>query len=354
MGVRDTAGDVVDRGACSPAEAFANLVLSPQPCPRSRSRPRPRPSSASAAATPPPSVSTYTTDTADEERAAWTVHRALTSVASPCKHAPTPIASPLSPSPSPSALASQARTRRRPLFGLLARGHRRRSNTLDSPSRNFSVGLAVARAPQPSSQPGTSPPAGTGSGTHQTESSPSTPSQPALMTTAQVPAPHAHAQEPAALANTKASLKTWWNHFTFAQRAKKEAEEKKAAPGEGVVFGKPLKESLKYASVQISTANANGELYVWGYIPVVVAKWCVLRSCPVYLRPHPARSGLYLKENGACSLVARQSGPPFPEHKIRRDAPSPCTREGKIMLVELEIVSLVAARLVVCVLSMVY
>jgi hypothetical protein len=41
------------------------------------------------------------------------------------------------------------------------------------------------------------------------------------------------------------------------------------------VFGKTLKESLKYASVQISTANANGELYVWGYIPVVVAKWCV-------------------------------------------------------------------------------
>jgi hypothetical protein len=43
------------------------------------------------------------------------------------------------------------------------------------------------------------------------------------------------------------------------------------------VFGKPLKESLRYASVQISTANANGELYVWGYIPVVVAKWCVVR-----------------------------------------------------------------------------
>lgn len=39
------------------------------------------------------------------------------------------------------------------------------------------------------------------------------------------------------------------------------------------VFGKPLKESLKHASVQISTANSNGELYIWGYIPVVVAKW---------------------------------------------------------------------------------
>ena len=41
------------------------------------------------------------------------------------------------------------------------------------------------------------------------------------------------------------------------------------------VFGKPLGESLRYASVQISTANADGELCVWGYIPVVVAKWYV-------------------------------------------------------------------------------
>ncbi|EJF64820.1 Rho GTPase activation protein [Dichomitus squalens] len=105
------------------------------------------------------------------------------------------------------------------------------------------------------------------------------------MTTAHAPHtnPQAQTQEPAALAMTKAGLKSWWNSFTFAQRAKKEAEEKKAAGGaepQNVVFGKPLKESLKYASVQISTANANGELYVWGYIPVVVAK-----------------CGLYLKEN---------------------------------------------------------
>lgn len=104
---------------------------------------------------------------------------------------------------------------------------------------------------------------------------------------------------------TKASLKAWWNHFTFAQKAKREGEALSAyrsaffafftlsfcllhspltccplpyylgpdnAPHP--VFGKPLKESLSHASVQISTANSNGELYVWGYIPVVVAKWC--------------------------------------------------------------------------------
>ena len=62
---------------------------------------------------------------------------------------------------------------------------------------------------------------------------------------------------------------------------------------EHVVFGKPLKESLKHASVQISTANANGELYVWGYIPVVVAKWCVAISANIGLHPiHHIKSSL--------------------------------------------------------------
>ncbi|KAF8896430.1 Rho GTPase activation protein [Infundibulicybe gibba] len=78
---------------------------------------------------------------------------------------------------------------------------------------------------------------------------------------------------------SKASLKAWWSNFTFAQRAKKERDPYKDEPPH-TVFGKTLRESLQYASVQISTANSNGELYVWGYIPVVVAK-----------------CGLYLKEN---------------------------------------------------------
>jgi hypothetical protein len=102
---------------------------------------------------------------------------------------------------------------------------------------------------------------------------------------------------------TKASLKAWWNHFTFAQRVKRDAEQQKGEiprshrriahennylraveEGEHSVFGKPLRESLRYASVQISTANANGELYVWGYIPVVVAKWCACFFYIVYLQ----------------------------------------------------------------------
>jgi hypothetical protein len=95
-------------------------------------------------------------------------------------------------------------------------------------------------------------------------------------------------------APSKANLKAWWERF------RKKDEEKSAGalpytsplsvlcstavtlavPEEHPVFGKPLKESLKHASVQISTANANGELYVWGYIPVVVAKWWGVLSLP--------------------------------------------------------------------------
>jgi hypothetical protein len=120
----------------------------------------------------------------------------------------------------------------------------------------------------------------------------------------------AHAPPPL---QSKASLKAWWNTFSLAHSLKKDTVARAASaprprpcapsphshrpappppvPEEHPVFGKPLRDSHKYASVQISTANASGELYVWGYIAVVVAKWCVARArraCPCS-RP-PARS----------------------------------------------------------------
>lgn len=82
---------------------------------------------------------------------------------------------------------------------------------------------------------------------------------------------------------SKASLKAWWAQFSSQRR--KDADHKDGNPllsllflrsrlrPEHPVFGKPLQESLRYASVQISTSDSNGRLYVWGYIPVVVAKW---------------------------------------------------------------------------------
>ena len=46
-------------------------------------------------------------------------------------------------------------------------------------------------------------------------------------------------------------------------------------PPPGAVFGRPLEESLRRASVDIATADPCGSLHVLGYIPVVVAKWFV-------------------------------------------------------------------------------
>ncbi|WVR00062.1 hypothetical protein IAU59_007204 [Kwoniella sp. CBS 9459] len=71
-------------------------------------------------------------------------------------------------------------------------------------------------------------------------------------------------------------LKTWWKGF---REHEKEEEEEAQAAGPGV-FGVPLAQSIEYASVQVSTSGPDGSLYVWGVIPVVVAK-----------------CGLYLKEN---------------------------------------------------------
>ena len=47
------------------------------------------------------------------------------------------------------------------------------------------------------------------------------------------------------------------------------------------VFGVPLKTSITYANVAISLSNDKGESYIYGYIPIVVA-----------------RNGALLKEDG--------------------------------------------------------
>ena len=45
--------------------------------------------------------------------------------------------------------------------------------------------------------------------------------------------------------------------------------------GQPGVFGVPLQTSIRYANVEISFRDDEGELYVYGYIPVLVAKTCV-------------------------------------------------------------------------------
>ena len=48
------------------------------------------------------------------------------------------------------------------------------------------------------------------------------------------------------------------------------------------IFGIPLNVSIKYANVAISLTNDHGESFIYGYVPIVVAK-----------------CGVFLKEKGA-------------------------------------------------------
>lgn len=48
------------------------------------------------------------------------------------------------------------------------------------------------------------------------------------------------------------------------------------------IFGVPLQHSIRYANVAISLLNDEGQSYIYGYVPIVVAK-----------------CGVYLKEKGA-------------------------------------------------------
>lgn len=44
------------------------------------------------------------------------------------------------------------------------------------------------------------------------------------------------------------------------------------------IFGVPLAESIRYANVAISLTNEQGESFIYGYVPIVVAK------CGVFLK----------------------------------------------------------------------
>lgn len=51
----------------------------------------------------------------------------------------------------------------------------------------------------------------------------------------------------------------------------------RTVPSQGI-FGVPLQMSIRYANVAISLFNDEGESYIYGYVPIVVAK------CGVYLK----------------------------------------------------------------------
>ncbi|SMR42166.1 unnamed protein product [Zymoseptoria tritici ST99CH_1E4] len=70
----------------------------------------------------------------------------------------------------------------------------------------------------------------------------------------------------------KKDLASWWKNF---KRSDKKGHEPVATPG---IFGVPLQTSIRYANVAISLFNEEGQSYIYGYVPIVVAK------CGVFLK----------------------------------------------------------------------
>ncbi|GAA5949079.1 hypothetical protein JCM3765_004005 [Sporobolomyces pararoseus] len=103
---------------------------------------------------------------------------------------------------------------------------------------------------------------------------------------------------------SKASLLKWWKMFTSKDSKKQQQQQQNQQPsssqgyqqrppiggspgsnyvapgrglemgkdGKGRVFGVSLEQSLQYASVAISMVGQDGKQYVYGYVPIVVAK----------------------------------------------------------------------------------
>ncbi|KAF4595659.1 GPI biosynthesis protein Pig-F [Ophiocordyceps camponoti-floridani] len=68
-------------------------------------------------------------------------------------------------------------------------------------------------------------------------------------------------------------LKSWWKNFKLPSKHQEPSPAK--APG---IFGVPLRQSITYANVAISLIDERGQSYIYGYVPIVVAK------CGVYLK----------------------------------------------------------------------
>lgn len=56
------------------------------------------------------------------------------------------------------------------------------------------------------------------------------------------------------------------------------------------IFGVPLQQSVRYANVAISLFNDEGQSYIYGYVPIVVAK-----------------CGVFLKEKGEVKVSSWQT-----------------------------------------------
>ncbi|KZF23561.1 RhoGAP-domain-containing protein [Xylona heveae TC161] len=90
-----------------------------------------------------------------------------------------------------------------------------------------------------------------------------------------LPPTHAPAQPSSQAASppSKRDLISWWRQFK--KNAKREEDKVEAPTG---IFGVPLQVSIRYANVAISLTDGNGQSFIYGYVPIIVAK------CGVYLK----------------------------------------------------------------------
>ncbi|KAL6851067.1 GTPase activating protein (GAP) for Rho1p [Amphichorda felina] len=71
----------------------------------------------------------------------------------------------------------------------------------------------------------------------------------------------------------KRDLKSWWKNFRLPSKNQEQHDTKSQG-----IFGVPLRQSINYANVAISLVDEHGQSYIYGYVPIVVAK------CGVFLK----------------------------------------------------------------------
>ncbi|KAL6414716.1 Rho-GTPase-activating protein 5 [Ilyonectria robusta] len=88
------------------------------------------------------------------------------------------------------------------------------------------------------------------------------------------PPPHPALQiNNAASPQNKRDLKSWWKGFKLPSKHQETHETRPHG-----IFGVPLRQSITYANVAISLIDERGQSYIYGYVPIVVAK------CGVFLK----------------------------------------------------------------------
>lgn len=91
------------------------------------------------------------------------------------------------------------------------------------------------------------------------------------------------------------SPKGWWNTLGLGRSQQRDT----SRPRDQSIFGARLQDTLKYSSVAISLADRNGDPYVWGYVPVIVAK-----------------IGLFLKHNGVSFTDSNKCRRSIPHRRL--------------------------------------